>query len=96
MNEILRTINFHDDPCNLSSYIKKRVEKTDLHTVNNDGHDSISPALFSQLRQCQPTSTLVERSISILKKILSHDRHFLPENVKKYLILKFNALQRFS
>lgn len=91
--EIVKTVNFGSDPCQIKEYIRKRMERSDLLTIAENGTETISPMILGQLRKCQPTSGDVERSFSILKKILANDRNFLPENVKKYAILKFNSNQ---
>jgi len=51
----------------------------------------ISPAVYSLLQHCQPTSASVKRSFSMLRKILAKDRSFAIENLKYYVILHFNA-----
>ena len=49
------------------------------------------PAVYHILQNSQPTSASVERSFSILKKLLAKDRNFKVENVQHYMILHFNA-----
>ena len=39
----------------------------------------ISPSNYVALQSCQSTSASVERSFSMLKKLLSKDRNFLPQ-----------------
>ena len=51
----------------------------------------ISPAVYHMLQTSQPTSASVERSFSMLKKLLAKDRNFKAENVRHYMILRFNA-----
>ena len=46
---------------------------------------NISPELYAKLLNCQASSSSVERSFSMLQKLLSNDRHFSPDNVWKYL-----------
>ena len=73
------------------SYIKKRMMKNcDVDTIVRMKQHGVSPAVYAQLQCCQPTTAAVERSFSILGKLLSKDRHFLPENVGKYLSLYYN------
>ena len=38
-----------------------------------------------------PTTAAVERSFSLLAKLLAKDRHFLPSNVEKYLCVYYNS-----
>ena len=49
----------------------------------------ISPAVYHMLQNSQPTSASVERSFSMLKKLLAKDRNFKVENVRHYMILHF-------
>ena len=51
----------------------------------------ISPSVYHMLQTSQPTSASVERSVSMLKKLLAKDRNFKVENVRHYMILHFNA-----
>ena len=51
----------------------------------------ISPAMYHMLQNSQPTSASVERSFSMLKKLLAKDRNFKAENVRHYIILHFNV-----
>ena len=51
----------------------------------------ISPAVYHMLQNSQPTSASVERSFSMLKKLLAKDRNFTAKNVQHYMILHFNA-----
>ena len=44
-------------------------------------HDSISLAVYHMLQNSQPTSASVEKSFSMLKKLLAKDRNFKVENV---------------
>ena len=41
----------------------------------------ISPAMYHMLQNSRPTSASVERSFSMLKKLLTKDRSFNVENV---------------
>ena len=52
---------------------------------------NISRAVYHMLQNSQPTSAFVERSFSMLKKLLSKVRNFKAENVRHYMILRFNA-----
>ena len=78
--QAIEELDFGEDPCNINHYIKKRMQ-------NND----ILPAVYHMLQNSQPTSASVERSFSMLKKLLAKDRNFKVENVRQYMILHFNA-----
>ena len=51
----------------------------------------ISPTVYSLIQYYQPTSASMQRSFSMLQKLLDKDRNFPIENIKYYLILHFNA-----
>ena len=51
----------------------------------------ISPAVYHMLQNSQSTSTSVERSFSMFKKLLAKDRNLKVENVQNYMILHFIA-----
>ena len=58
--------------------------------INMERQD-ISPAVYHMLQNSQPTSVSVERSFSMLRKLLVKDRNFKAENVQHYMILHFIA-----
>ena len=47
----------------------------------------ISPAMHHMLQNSQPTSASVERSFSMLKKLLAKDKNFKVKNMRYYMIL---------
>ena len=51
----------------------------------------ISPAVYHMLQNSQPISASVERSFSMLKKLLAKDRNFKVENMQHYMILHLNV-----
>jgi len=79
-----------EDPCGIREYLNQRLLSGELMSIVNLTRPDVSPSLYAQLLQCQPTSASVERSFSMLNKLLAKDRNFKPENVKKYLTLYFN------
>ena len=87
MNEL----DFGDDPCDISGYIKKRLQKSEILDIVNANRPEISPHLYTLLMNCQCTSSSVERSFSMLKKLLTKQRNFKDENIRKYIILYYNA-----
>ena len=86
----LHALQFHEDPCSISEYISNRLLRKDFLDIINCTRENITPAMFSQLQQCCATSCAVERSFSLLKKLLSKERNFLPDNLKKYFIFYYN------
>ena len=60
----------------------------------NMERQDISPAVYHMLQNSQPTSASVEKSFSMLKKLLANDRNLKVENVSHCIILHFNASTR--
>jgi len=87
----IQGLDFAEDTCNISRYIKKRIENNDILKTMSLERSDISPAAYSLLQHCQPTSASVERSFSMLRKILAKNRSFAIENLKYCLISHFNA-----
>ena len=48
------------------------------------------PTCYAQLQNAQPTSAAVEKSFSVLSKLLRKDRNFDIKNVKKYMMQYYN------
>ena len=88
--DALSGINCLNDPVGIKLYLQDRLQKNDITSIVNHFNDNISPDRYVSLKQCIPTSLPVERSFSLLKKMLSSDRHFSPINVPKYLSLYYN------
>ncbi len=57
-------------------------------------NSNISPSIYVSLFQCQPTSIAVERSFSILQNLLDDKKTFKKENVKKYMFLYYNTINK--
>ena len=87
---LLKNIQFDDDPCAIKNYIKKRLSNSDLETIINCTNLTIDPTSYALLQKAQPTSAAVERSFSMLGKLLRKDRNFDVKNVKKYVMLYYN------
>jgi len=90
----LVSFNLGDDPCQIKQYIAKRLNNNDIECILNATREDIPPTLYGLLQNCQPTSSSVERSFSMLRKLLAKDRQFIPSNVKKYLMLHYNNVSR--
>ena len=94
IKEVVHTIqelDFGEDTCNNNQYIKKRLQNNDISKIINMERQDISPAVYRMLQNSHPTSASVERSFSMLKKLLAKDRNFKVENVRHYMILRFGA-----
>ena len=50
----------------------------------------VAPAVYGLRQRCQPPKAAVERSFSMLNKLLATDRNFLPKNVKHNMCVHYN------
>ena len=87
---LLKNMQFDDDPCAIKNYIKNQLSNSDLETVINYTNLTIDPTSYALLQKAQPTSAAVERSFSMLSKLLRKDRNFDVKNVQKYMMLYYN------
>ena len=87
---LLKNMQFDDDPCAIKAYIKKRLSNSDLEAIINCTNLKIAPKSYALLPKAQPTSAPVERSFSMLSKLLGKARNFDVKNVKKYIMLYYN------
>ena len=87
---LLTNMQFDDDPCAIKNYIKKRLSNFDLKTIINCINLTIDPTSYVVLQKTQPTSAAVERSFSMLSKLLRKHRNFDVKNVKQYMMLYYN------
>ena len=84
-------LDFGSDPVGVQLYLNHRLElNSDLKAIVNMSNTNVSPALYAKLLQCQATSCSVERSFSMLGKLLAKDHKFAQDNVWKYLALYVN------
>ena len=89
----IQKLDFNEDICNINQYIKKKMQNNDISEIISMKRQVISPAVYHMLQNSQPTSTSVEKTFSMLKKLLTKDRNFKVENVRHYMILHFNAIR---
>ena len=87
---LLKNMQFDDDPCEIKDCINKRLSNSDLEKLINCTNLTIDPTSYALLLKAQPTSAAVERSFSMLNKLLRKDRNFNVKNVKKYMMLYYN------
>ena len=71
-----------DDPCAIKDYISKRLSISDLETIINCTNLTIDPTSYALSQKARPTSAAVERSFSLLNKLLRKDGNFDVKNVK--------------
>lgn len=87
-------LDFKSDPCNIKNYLIHRISNNEISGICNFSTPFISPNSYSMLQECIPTSVSVERSFSMLKKLLALDRNFIPENIYNYFAFYFNKETR--
>ena len=81
---------FDDDPCTIKHHIEKQLFNSDLKTIINCPNLTIDPTNYALFQKAQPISSAVERSFSLLSKLLGKDRNFDVKNVKKYIMQYYN------
>ena len=69
--------------------LKKRLFNSNLKTRIHHTNLTIDPTSYALLQKAQSTSAAVERSFSMLSKLLRKDRNFEVKNLKKYMILYY-------
>ena len=89
--ETLSQIEFKSDPVNVKKYIVKRLADNDITVIVKLTNPNISPSMYQLLRECPPTSISVERSFSMLKKLIATDRNFNEVNLFHYIFCYFNS-----
>ncbi|CAK8688417.1 unnamed protein product [Clavelina lepadiformis] len=88
--EDVLSLDLGADSCAIKAYMQRKLTKNDVTCIMSMGRNDISPHLYKLLQNSQATSASVERSFSILKKILAEDRNFGEGHEKHYLIVKYN------
>ena len=58
--------------------------------ITEMSRQEVAPAVYYLLQRCQPTTAAVERSFSMLNKLLAKDENFLPKNVKRKMCVHYN------
>ena len=67
---LLKNMQFDDGSHAIKAYIKKRLSNSDLEAIINCTNLTIAPTRYALLQKAQPTSAPVERSFSMLSKLL--------------------------
>ncbi len=86
--KLLNKMVFKDDELNLKQFMVDKMKKSDFYRCFDS---NLSPFLKSCLQNCPATSIVVERSFSLLQKILVKERRFNSENICKYAVFYFNC-----
>ena len=61
-----------------------------LELLNPGMDGKVNPSAPALLKSFQPSTAFVERSFSLLDKMLRKDHNYLPDNIAKNFILPFN------
>ena len=88
--QVLSCIVFEQDPVDIKTYIDIRLNDNDISTISLIKDLNISPSKYVILGNCSPTSISVERSFSMLKKLLAKDRNFNSNNISDYFCCYYN------
>ena len=95
----INKLDFKEGGASVMSYIAKRMNKnSDVSAIMELSRSAVSPSVSSAssaLQQCQPISASVERSFSMLNKLLANDQNLLQKNIGKYLVLHYNSTQQY-
>ena len=87
----LKNMKFSHDPVKIQEYIYSRLAETDYDEIISMKKMNISAADYYYLQNFQPSSISVERSFSMLKKMLRTDRQFMEGNVGIYFLSFYNS-----
>lgn len=79
------------DSANIRVYLKERLKRVGWQKIMEMKNADLSPSQYVHLRNCQATSSSIERSFSIMKNILRDNRPFKKENVFKYVAACYNS-----
>ena len=71
---LLKNMQFDVGSCAIKDYIKKRLSNSDLETIINCDNLTIDPTNCALLQKAQPTSDAVERSFTMLSKLLRRQK----------------------
>ena len=74
--QTIQDLDFGEDICNINQHIKNRKQNNDISEIINMQRQDISPAVYCMLQNSQPTSASVEKSFSMLNKLLAKGRNF--------------------
>ena len=84
-------LSFREDPLKIGQYIQKKLGSNEIsEIVTNYENINLSLNIINLLFDAPATSISVERSFSLLGKMLQNDRPFNDENIKYYIISLYN------
>ncbi len=77
-HEMIKAMDLPKDNLNLKQFLENKLAKTDFYEIVNC---ESSPHIDSLMLKCPSTSVAVERSFSMLGKLLRNDRRFSSKNI---------------
>lgn len=84
--ELVKKLSFRNDDIGLEKYIEKRMDAVDYKEIDKINDIKIKVLL----KNCPCTTISIERSFSMLGKVVTKDKTFLPKNTKAYMMLYYN------
>ena len=95
---LLDRLAFKKDPCNIKQYLQKRLANGDARKIVELSHNfkNLTSNMRGLIWSAQSTSIDVERSFSLLKKLLRKDRNFGKDSVEDYIMIYYNAKYEFK
>ena len=89
--EVFKNLDFGADDCKIKGYLQDRIDKNAIAQIWKGNNTTLTPSEYAMLSKCQATTVAVERSFSLLNKLLAKDRNFNPNNVEFYMVAKYNS-----
>ena len=86
----LCNMKFKNDPVGIKSYCEKRLTISKAVYILKNSNVIISPEDYFYLYNYLTTTVVVERSFSMLRKLLAKDCNLKAENIYKYFTLYYN------
>ena len=80
-----------EDEASVYSYIKERIKCNGLFKIKKFENLNLSPKIYNDLLNRPATSISVERSFSMLLKLVTKEKLFKKGNVGKYMMLYYNS-----
>lgn len=77
----IKSLSFDDNVANVKDYINLRLKNNEISDLLNLKNYKITIYEHSYLFKCLPTTVAVERSFSMIKKLLASDRNFKTDNI---------------
>ena len=82
----IQELDLKEDTLKIKDYLTSRLNDNDALKILDLHNKKSSPAQYTQLYECPATSIVVERSFSMLKRMLRVDRNFTDLNINASFI----------